>query len=250
MAKLIFCSRLKNLHRHQLDEETTELLEQTLARIGPSAETLARIDSALEITKPKGIIFPFYIRIGATGIIPMKVASNEGKKMDWLLSDIERIRPIVEKISGNASKRRLEAGLELHPLVRNMNMPALVFRDSKGPVFWTVLGPSGNSRVVDRIQGIRCRRDDNSEDPEKLERLKNALGKMGYSRLRDGLFAEIGNACSGRFDVVHYSSHGGTKQNEFRAFARRMKLEVNDGHAVMPLGKARPGALRREARPV
>jgi len=205
-----------------------------------------RIKRALEITTAEGVILPHIYTVAGANRSSFKDPVKRQQALKRFLSKIEAVRPIVEKLSSKAKEHGLTARLAIHPyhLAMPHPFPTLVFSDAKGEVFWADFKPTGKSLTVNHIQGLKCRKDSGEVDNQKLARVKSALERMGYDRLRDGLFRDLCRASTGRFERVHYLNPSKDpsfqiKPGLFYAFARRQKMKRTKTRATKDLPKPR-----------
>ena len=233
--------RLQRLLGFAKDEETKTRFREHLTPMLGSEKMFERIKSALELVGARGFIYGFMV--SAHGEWFERKSKNPTRSMRTYLGKIEAVRPIVNVLTAKAKKAGLTARLGLNPFVLTERFPTLKFRDSKGDVFWASFEPRGKTVTVKYIQGLGSRRHDGTVDQAIKRRVEQAIGAMGYKRLRDGLFEDICTASHGKFGKVeylhpshdkHYKGSGG----EFYALARRKKLVKTPTRAIRHLKAA------------
>lgn len=215
-------SQLARLKKISMDEDSFGRFESELLKSNISERSFEKIILALEYVSPQGFVYALQSR---DPYFEIKEPVKRRALINKFLKDLELAKPVVEKISTKARKKGLVSRLERHPLFSLYPFPTLVFRDSKGPVFWACFRPEGKKIVIESLQGLNSQK-----DRQTLGRIQRAVKRMGYDRLRDGLFNEISNAAKGTFKEViimdpitdiHYRGDKGT----YHALVRRLKLK-------------------------
>lgn len=232
---------------HAIDrDDLRELFTEEFSNCRINRRLFERIKRALQITTDAAFVLSFFNRVEGKNKALFRDPAKRQLALKRFLGKIEAVRPIVERLASKAKRQGLAARLEVQPLYLSSTayFPTLVFSDAKGAVFWASFEPTGKSLSIKHIQGLKCRKGLGKIDHKKLERVEKALGRMGYKRLRDGLFNDICSASKGRFEKVHYlhPSRDLTFQiepNLFHALARRQKLKKTKAKATKTLPKRR-----------